>query len=91
LAALNRDAGPADAVAVEHASAITAALRQERSSKKLGFGVPVRATLGLTRDHEAHWPAIHRDILAGNNVVSADVSFHAAAIEAAIAPQPADA
>jgi hypothetical protein len=53
--------------------------------------VPVRATLGLTRDHEAHWPAIHRDILAGNNVVSADVSFHAAAIEAAIAPQPADA
>jgi valyl-tRNA synthetase len=91
LAALNREAGPADAAAVEQASAITAALRQERSSKKLGFGVPVRATLGLTRDHEAHWPAIHRDILAGNNVVSADVSFHAAAIEAAIAPQPADA
>jgi valyl-tRNA synthetase len=82
---------PADAAAVQQASEITAALRQERSSRKLGFGVPVRAVLTLTREHEPQWSGIARDVLAGNNVLSADVSFGAGPLQVAIEPQPTDA
>ncbi len=89
-AALDR-ATPSDALAAQQASEVTAGLRQERSSKKLGFGVPVRATLELTRDHEPHWPAIARDVLAGNNVTSADVSFGSPATRIAIEPQASGA
>jgi valyl-tRNA synthetase len=87
-------AGPpadADLAAVALASAITAGLRQERSSRKLGFGVPVRARLGLTPAHAPQWPAIQRDVLAGNNVVAADVTFAGESVEVAIEPEPANA
>jgi valyl-tRNA synthetase len=82
---------PSDVTAVQQASEITAAIRQERSSKKLGFGVPVRAALSLTREHEALWPTMAADILAGNNVLTADVSFGAGPFQIAIAPQAPDA
>ncbi len=77
--------------AVRHASEITAKIRAERSSKNLGFGVAVRATLALPAEHEPLWPAISRDVLAGNNVVSADVRFVSDRFDVAIDPQPANA
>jgi valyl-tRNA synthetase len=88
------DAGqrsPANDDAVTQASSITASLRQERSSKKLGFGVPVRATMALTPEHEALWPVIARDVLEGNNVAAADVTFGAERIDITIEPQTANA
>jgi valyl-tRNA synthetase len=81
----------ADLAAVEQASEVTAGLRHERSSRKLGFGVPVRAEVRLTAAHEAHWPAIARDVLAGNNVIAAEVSFAGDAVQVTIEPQPANA
>jgi valyl-tRNA synthetase len=91
LSASIEHAVPADLAAVEQASAITAGLRQERSSKKLGFGIPVRATMRLTGDHERHWPAIARDVLAGNNVMAADVAFDSESLHIAIEPRASDA
>ena len=44
--------------AVRHASEITAKIRAERSSKNLGFGVPVRAVLALSAEHQ---PVLERD------------------------------
>jgi valyl-tRNA synthetase len=82
---------PSDLTAAQQASEITAAIRQERSSKKLGFGVPVRARLTLTEAHQAHWPGIAPDILAGNNVIAADVSFGSGVFQIAIEPQAPDA
>jgi valyl-tRNA synthetase len=90
IAALTGAADPADLTAVQHASDITAGLRQERSSRKLGFGVQVRATLTLPREFEPHWPGIQRDILAGNNVIAADVSFAAGPLQVTIEPQTSD-
>jgi hypothetical protein len=91
IADLTGAAQPADLAAVHQASEITAGLRQERSSRKLGFGVPVRATLSLPREYEPHWPGIQRDILAGNNVIAADVSFVNGPLRVTIEPQTADA
>jgi valyl-tRNA synthetase len=90
IAAQTGAAQPGDVTAVEHASEITAGLRQERSSRKLGFGVPVRATLTLPHEFEPHWPGIQRDILAGNNVIAADVSFAAGSLQVTIEPQASD-
>jgi valyl-tRNA synthetase len=61
------------------ASTITAAVRQARSNLKLGFGIPVKVTLALpvTRDV---WAEIEKDVLAGNNVASASVTFDAPAL-----------
>jgi valyl-tRNA synthetase len=81
----------ADAAAIEQASAITASLRQERSSRKLGFGVPVRATMTLTLPYEKHWPAISRDVLEGNNVAAASVVFDPERFEVTVEPQAPDA
>ncbi len=66
------DRSPANDDAVHQASEVTASLRQERSSKNLGFGVPVRARIALTPAHEPLWPVISRDVLEGNNVAAAD-------------------
>jgi valyl-tRNA synthetase len=82
---------PANDDAMQQASEVTASLRQERSSKNLGFGVPVRARIALTPAHEPLWAAISRDVLEGNNVSAADVSFAADAVAVTIEPHAADA
>jgi len=68
------------------ASAVTAAIRQQRSTKSLGFGVPVRAVLTLPVSYQAAWSSIERDVLAGNNAVDADVTFAAETVIADIEP-----
>jgi valyl-tRNA synthetase len=59
------------------ASEITARIRQERSLKKLGFGVPVTLAMTLPASHRATWDAIASDVLAGNNVAAVEVGFDA--------------
>jgi valyl-tRNA synthetase len=81
----------ANDAALVHASSITAGLRQERSSKKLGFGVPVRATIALPPEHEALWPLIAADVLEGNNVAAADVTFGSERMDIQIEPHAAHA
>jgi len=78
-----------DASAYVRASEITAAIRQQRSERKLGFSVPVRVTLnGVDR---GVWPSIARDLLEGNNVVGDPlIDFDAPALTAAIEPVAAD-
>jgi valyl-tRNA synthetase len=74
--ALGGSAGDSSAaVALEHASAVTAAIRHQRSTRNLGFGVPVRAALTLPAAYEATWKSIEPDVLAGNNTSSAQVTF----------------
>jgi valyl-tRNA synthetase len=81
----------ANDAALVHASSITAGLRQERSSKKLGFGVPVRATIALPPEHEALWPLIAADVLEGNNVSAAEVTFGSERMDIQIEPHAAHA
>jgi valyl-tRNA synthetase len=72
-------AGGADASsqrALDHASAVTALIRRERSLHKMAFGVPV-VSMQLMEDVRADWPRIADDVLAGNNAVGARVSFAA--------------
>jgi valyl-tRNA synthetase len=83
--------GDADAAASKAASEIIARIRQERSLQKLGFSVPVRLTLTLPAVAQASWAAIERDVLAGNNVMSAAVSEGGEDIVAVIEPQATDA
>ena len=61
------------------------AIRQARSSLKLGFGVPVRLTLE-TPASEATWQAIEADVLLGNNVAESDVKCGAAEIRVELEP-----
>ena len=86
------DAGsdPSAAEAVIVASAITAAIRQARSSQKLGFGVPVRVTLATTAP-DAIWRVIEADVLTGNNVAAATVTCGADELVVEIAPAAGDA
>jgi valyl-tRNA synthetase len=77
--------------AIVQASSVTAGLRQERSSQKLGFGVPVRATIALSAEHEALWPLIAGDVLEGNNVSAAEVSFGSEQIDIRIEPHASHA
>ncbi len=56
------------------ASEVTAVIRRERSLKKLAFGVQVTA-LQLPDRLAPGWPAIARDVLAGNNAGQASVGF----------------
>jgi valyl-tRNA synthetase len=78
----------ADEQALLYASEITAKLRHERSTMKLGFGVPIRATLTLSAAvHQPVWPRIERDVLAGNNVAAHVVTFDPAGFEVTIEPQ----
>jgi valyl-tRNA synthetase len=58
---------------------VTAAIRHHRSTAGLGFNTRVRIeplTLEAGR-WERHWPLLSRDVLDGNNVESADVTFGA--------------
>ena len=71
-----------------HASAVTAAIRQQRSTKNLGFGVPVRAALTLPVPYESTWRAIERDVLAGNNALDSTVTFSGEIVLAEIEPAP---
>ncbi len=80
-----------DVLAQTHASEVTALIRQERSSLKLGFGTAVRATITLTDAHRANWLAIAQDVLAGNNVGRAEIVVEPATFAVRIEPMPADA
>jgi hypothetical protein len=60
-------------------------IRQERSTHKLGFGVPVLARLQLPMPHQASWPLVEKDVLAGNNCTLAEVSYHPDVFEVTIA------
>jgi valyl-tRNA synthetase len=86
LAAASRES---DAAASRIASEVTSRIRQERSARKLGFSVPARLVLTLPEADHAPWAAVASDVIAGNNVVAADVSA-GADVTAVIDPQPAD-
>jgi valyl-tRNA synthetase len=60
--------------ALAGASTVTAAIRRERSLRKLAFGVPVQA-LRLPEDIRGDWPHVADDVLAGNNATAAEVTF----------------
>jgi valyl-tRNA synthetase len=79
-------AAPDQLEASLNASVVTAAIRHQRSTLNLGFGVPVRAVLTLPAAHQAAWPSIERDVLAGNNAVSAAVTFSGDTVLAEIEP-----
>jgi valyl-tRNA synthetase len=91
ITAVMRGAAASDVEALTQASAVTAALRQERSSKKLGFGVPVRATLTLPSEFGPHWRLIARDVLEGNNVSDATVDVAGDELRVSIEPHAPDA
>ena len=81
------DAASADQLEASlQASAVTAAIRHQRSTKNLGFGVQVRAVLVLPLAYQPVWASIERDVLAGNNTVGASVSFTGDAVTAEIEP-----
>ena len=86
IAEIGDAASAAQLDASVQASAVTAAIRQQRSTKSLGFGVPVRAVLTLPVSYQAAWSSIERDVLAGNNAVDADVTFAAETVIADIEP-----
>jgi valyl-tRNA synthetase len=69
------------------ASAVTAAIRQERSLQKQGFRVPMIATLTLPQPYAAHWADIAPDVVAGNNVTVGAVTF-GEALHVALEPAP---
>jgi valyl-tRNA synthetase len=98
VASALRDAGgPAlqepDATPVETsvASSVTASIRAERSAQKLGFSVPVRAAIALPAGFREVWSLVAGDVLAGNNVIDAEVSFEADEPAATIRPAIAEA
>jgi valyl-tRNA synthetase len=61
---------------VQKASNITAAIRRERSLRKLPFGVAV-TSLQLPEADRDDWTSIAGDVLAGNNAAAAQVTFGA--------------
>jgi valyl-tRNA synthetase len=73
------------------ASDITARIRQERSQKKLGFGVPVRVVMTLPETCRTSWDLVAGDVLAGNNVHGVEVAFDPERFDVAAEPRPADA
>jgi valyl-tRNA synthetase len=85
-------AGASEAAFVR-ASEITALIRHKRSTMNLGFSVRVRARdLTLSDEDRDVWPAIERDVLAGNNVAEATVRLAAAGPpDVTLEPVPADA
>ena len=85
--AAHLDRSPAaDLDAVQHASDITARIRHLRSTQGLGFGTPVRARLTLAPGFQSSWPDIRQDVLAGNNIVEAEVRFADTGLDASIEP-----
>jgi hypothetical protein len=73
------------------ATLVTAKIRAERSAQKLGFSVPVRARIVLSDEHQDAWALVERDVLSGNNVVGATVSYGADEAGVTIVPEPTDA
>ncbi|MBK9240603.1 MAG: valine--tRNA ligase [Acidobacteria bacterium] len=65
--------------AYAQACEVTNRIREERSAMKLGFGVPVHASVRLHAVHEPLWASICADVCSGNNVTDAAVSFDVAA------------
>jgi valyl-tRNA synthetase len=88
---VRHEAAVGDADAGHTASDITARVRQERSSQKLGFGVPVRLTLQIPPSAERSWEAVAEDVLAGNNVREALVTIGPDDVRVAIEALPANA
>jgi valyl-tRNA synthetase len=85
--AAHLDRAPAgDLDAVQHASDITARIRHLRSTQGLGFGTPVRARLTLAPECQSSWSDIRQDVLAGNNIVEAEVRFADTGLDASIEP-----
>ncbi len=76
------DARAADALAL--ASTVTAAIRQQRSVKSLGFGVSLRARIAMPDSSRQLWPLVESDVLAGNNVGQPVIHFGGDAIAAEI-------
>jgi valyl-tRNA synthetase len=76
----------ADLDAVQHASDITARIRHLRSTHGFGFGTPVRARLTLAPEVQSSWLDIRQDVLAGNNIVEAEVRFADTGLDASIEP-----
>ena len=76
--------------AFQDAQALTALIRAERSAKKLSFGVPVHARVTMPSAKKERWAWIQRDTLDGNNVVQANVEFHATTEEVRIDPALSD-
>ena len=67
-----------DQAAFAQACVITTRIREERATLKLGFGVPVRAAIRLQPAHEDLWALVRGDVLGGNNVAAAEVTFDVA-------------
>jgi valyl-tRNA synthetase len=82
------DAAAVDALAI--ASVTTAGIRQARSNQKLGFGIPVQLALA-TPASEATWRLVEADVLAGNNVAAATVTWNAGDLTVDITPVAPDA
>jgi len=76
--------GPSAEITI--ASEVTAMIRAARSAHKLGFGVPVRATIALPSTYRKPWDSIAQDVLAGNNVVSPATLQEAEAVTVTIEP-----
>jgi valyl-tRNA synthetase len=71
---------------VRIASEVTARIRAERSAQKLGFAVPVTASIALPADYRLRWLLVEQDVLAGNNVVSLAALQDADAVAVTIEP-----
>jgi valyl-tRNA synthetase len=80
-----------DREALSAASEITARIRQERSTRKLGFGVPLRVVLTLPDRRRAAWDLVAGDVLAGNNVSDVTVGFAGEQFDVTADPRPTDA
>jgi valyl-tRNA synthetase len=73
-------------VEIAVASEVTAMIRAARSAHKLGFGVPVRATIAMPATYRKPWDSIAQDVLAGNNVVAPAILQDADAVMVTIEP-----
>jgi valyl-tRNA synthetase len=93
--AVRRVAGDAssdmDREALSAASEVTARIRQERSTRKLGFGVPLRVVLTLPERRRTAWDLVAGDVLAGNNVSDVTVGFAGEQFNVIADPRPTDA
>jgi valyl-tRNA synthetase len=73
------DSSEADTAAFVYACAVTTRVREARSALKLGFGIPMHGTIQLQSGQESLWAAVRADVLGGNNVTDAVVTFDIAA------------
>jgi len=78
--------GESPVLEITVASEITAMIRAGRSAQKLGFAVPVHATIALPAGYRGPWALVEQDVLAGNNVVSPAAIHDADAVDVKIEP-----